>query len=128
MVSAQRNRGASDILYSYCYSYSTVDVTPTSTPRAKKAFNGQRHNGKYVSISTGVLSYSIHIQFFSQNQSLLSSIQNQMIIKRVERIKLNNAGGGTTTIMAMTRRRCRRRTRMDTTSRTRMMISMYLCR
>ena len=33
--------------------------------------NGRRHNHKYVSIPMGVLSYSIHIHLFSQNQSLL---------------------------------------------------------
>ena len=53
--------------------------------------NRRRHNHKYVSFSTDVLSYSIHIRFFSQNQSLLSLIENQNITKRVERIKLNNA-------------------------------------
>ena len=42
---------------------------------------------KYVSVLTGVLSCSIHIQFFSQNQSLLFPIENQIIIKRVARIR-----------------------------------------
>ena len=55
--------------------------TPT-TPTNEEAFNGQRHNNKYVPSSVGVLSYSIHIQFFSQNQSLLCQIQNQIIIQR----------------------------------------------
>ena len=50
--------------------------------RKKKAFNGRRRNGKYVDVSTGVLSYSIQIQLFSQNECLLSSIENQIIIKR----------------------------------------------
>ena len=43
-----------------------------------------RHNDKYVSVSTGVLSNSIHIQLFSQNQSLLIPIENQNITKRVK--------------------------------------------
>ena len=38
---------------------------------------------KYVSVSTGVLSSSIHIQLFSQNQPPLSSIENQIFIKRM---------------------------------------------
>ena len=42
-------------------------------------------NDKYVSVSTGVLSYSIQIQFFSQNQSLFSPIKNQIIIKKSDR-------------------------------------------
>ena len=54
--------------------------------------NGGRHNLKYVSISMGLLSYSIHIQLFSQNQSLLSPISNQIIIKRVTRNKKNDNG------------------------------------
>ena len=53
---------------------SNIDVTPI--PRTKKAFNGQRRNGEYVYISTGILSYWIHIQFCSQNQSLLFSPMN----------------------------------------------------
>ena len=57
-------------------------------------YKQDKDDDKYVYVSIGILLYSIHIQFFSQNQSLLSSIQNQMIIKRVERIKLNNAGCG----------------------------------
>ena len=36
------------------------------------------------------LSYSIHIQFFSQNQSLLSPIENQIITKRVHNNTKNN--------------------------------------
>ena len=60
---------------------------------------------KYAYDSMDVLSYSIHIQFFSQNCLPLYLIQYQMIIiiiKRVERIKLNNAdddsnGNDTTT-------------------------------
>ena len=48
--------------------FCTNDVTPTpSSQTNEKAFNGWRHNDKYVFISTGVLSYSIHIQWFSQN-------------------------------------------------------------
>ena len=45
--------------------------------------NGRRHTNKYVSVLMGLPPYSIHIQFFSQNQSLLSSIENQIFIKRV---------------------------------------------
>ena len=44
--------------------------------------NGRRHTNKYVSVLMGLPPYSIHIQFFSQNQSLLSSIKNQIIIKK----------------------------------------------
>ena len=90
--------------------FSMIDITPTPmidvtppppTPQTKKASNGRRHNDKYLYFSLGVLSYSIHIQFFSQNQSLLSSLQNQIIIKRVDRIKLNslddNSNGDDTT-------------------------------
>ena len=40
----------------------------------------QTHN-KYVSVLTGVIPYSTHIQLFSQNQSLLSLIWYQKIIK-----------------------------------------------
>jgi len=64
---------------------------PYESWHSNYSFNGRRHNHKYVSFSTDVLSYSIHIRFFSQNQSLLSLIENQNITKRVERIKLNNA-------------------------------------
>ena len=50
-----------------------VTPTPTPTPRTKKAFDGRRHTGnKYVYVSMDVLAYSIHVQFFSHNQSLLS--------------------------------------------------------
>ena len=59
MASAQQNRGA-------------IDVTPTTTN--KEEFNGQRHNYKYLFVLSGVLIYSIHMQFFSQNQSLFSPI------------------------------------------------------
>ena len=67
-------------------------------------FNGRIHNNKYVSVSTGVLSSSIHIKFFSQNQSLLSNLKSNNN-KKVERIKLNNAdnnsyGNDTTTTQA----------------------------
>ena len=56
--------------------------TPTPTPheegingrRRKSTNNGRRHNGKYMYASMSVLSYSIHIQFFSHNQSILSLI------------------------------------------------------
>ena len=54
--------------------------TPT-TKQTESLYN------KYVFVSTGVLSYSIHIQFFSQNQSFLSPIENQIIIKRVARMR-----------------------------------------
>ena len=67
MMSAQRNGGASDIAFT---------PTPTPTPQSmllllllhkqkKKAFNGRRHNNKYVSVLMDDLPYSIHIQFFS---------------------------------------------------------------
>ena len=68
MASTQRNGGESII------AFSGINVTPTPTPTNKEAFNRQRHNNKYGSVLTGVLSYSIHIQFFSQKQSLLSPI------------------------------------------------------
>ena len=63
----------------YSYSYSMIDITPTPTPTNKEAFNGRRHTDKYVSVSTGGLSCPLHIQFFSQNQSLFSLIENQTI-------------------------------------------------
>ena len=47
----------------------TVRINGDTPPTQRR-----RHNNKYVYVSTGVLSYSIHIQFFSQNQSLLSPI------------------------------------------------------
>ena len=50
-----------------CYSYSYFYLY-------KESLNGRRHTNKYGSVLTGVLSYSIHIQFFSQNQSLLFPI------------------------------------------------------
>ena len=62
---AQGNGGAS-------VAFSCINATPTTQPN--KAFNGRIHNNKYVYVLTGVLSYSIHIQLFSQNQSLLSPI------------------------------------------------------
>ena len=63
MVSAQRNGGASVIAFrGIDVTPTTTDVTPTTTCTNEEALNGQRHNHKYVSISTGVLSYSIHIQ------------------------------------------------------------------
>ena len=52
----------------------TVTPTPTPTPTNKEALNGRIYNNKYEYFSMGVLSYSMHIQFFSQNQSLLSPI------------------------------------------------------
>ena len=63
---------------------------------------------KYVYDSIDILSYSIHIQFLSQNCFPLYLIQYQMIIiiiKRLERIKLNNAddnGNGNDTTTTMT--------------------------
>ena len=72
MAFTQRNGGASVI------AFHGIDVTPTSTPTStptkEEEFHGRRHNDKYVSVLMGGLSYSIHIQFFSQNQSLLSPI------------------------------------------------------
>ena len=68
MASDQRNGGASII------AFSGINVAPTPTPTNKEAFNRRRYNNKHGSILTGVLSYSIHIQFFSQKQSLLSPI------------------------------------------------------
>ena len=66
-----------------------IDVTPT--PTNEEAFNGRRHTNKYVSVLLGGLSCSLHIQFFSQNQSLLSLIQNQIIKKKSDtKIKNNN--------------------------------------
>ena len=78
MLSTQRNGGASFIVFRGIDVTLTLTPTPTPTltltPTNKEAFNGQRHNDKYVSVSTGVLLYSIHMQLFSQNQSLLSPI------------------------------------------------------
>ena len=46
-------------------------------------------NGKYVYVyvSTGAMLHSIHIQLISQNQSLLTAIENQIIIKRLKQQK-----------------------------------------
>ena len=62
---AQRHEGGASVT-----DFSVIDVTPTPTPTTptnEEAFNGRRHNNKYVSVSKGVLSYLIHIQFFSHN-------------------------------------------------------------
>ena len=76
MVSAQRNGGASVIAFrGIDVTPTTTDITPTHTPTNKEAFNGWRRNHKYVYDSMDVLSYSIHIQFFSQNCLLLYLIQ-----------------------------------------------------
>ena len=46
----------------------TPTPTPTPpTPTNEEAFNGWRHTDQYIFVSTGVLSYSIDIQFFSRN-------------------------------------------------------------
>ena len=51
----------------------------------KEVFSGRRHNNKYVSAGLeGVLSYLIHIQFFSQNQLLLSSISKSNNYKKID--------------------------------------------
>ena len=55
MASTQQNGGASVI------AFGGIAVTPTPTPTNKEASNGLRHNDKYVSVSTGVLSHSIHM-------------------------------------------------------------------
>ena len=61
------------------------------TPTTQRTQTQKQTQDRYVSVTTGVLSYSINIHLFSQNQSLLSPISNQIIIiKRLERIKLNN--------------------------------------
>ena len=53
---------------------------------------------KYVSVLTGVLLYSTHIQLFSQNQSLLSPISDQIFIKKsVRRIRRRKTKTTTTT-------------------------------
>ena len=59
MASAQQNRGASVITFSWI----DATPTPTATQETKKASNGRRRNCEYVDISTGVLPYSTHIQF-----------------------------------------------------------------
>ena len=70
MTFAKQHGGSSGVAYKRIY----VTPTLTPTPQTNKIFNGQRHNGKCVYILTGVLSYSIHIQLFSQNLSLFSLI------------------------------------------------------
>ena len=89
MVSAQRNGGASVIAFrGIDVTPTTTDVTPPPSPTNEEVFNRRRHNHKYVYDSMDVLSYSIHIQFFSQNCLLLYLFQYQMIIiKRVDQIK-----------------------------------------
>ena len=79
MASAQQNER--------CGCYSTKrrkmdgDDGPNESIVTLQLLNGHRdrhrHNNKYVSVSTGVLSYSTHIQLYSQNQSLLSPIENK---------------------------------------------------
>ena len=74
-ASAQRHGGSASVM-----AFSGIDVTPTSTPNEERHPTEGDVNDKYVYVyvyvyvSTGVLSYSIHIQLFSQNQSLLSPI------------------------------------------------------
>ena len=84
MVSAQRNKGASVIAFT---------PTPRSMllPLLLHEQNKRRHStdgdvyDKYAYVLMAVLPYSIHIQFFSQDRSLLSLIENQMIIKKATR-------------------------------------------
>ena len=83
MVSAQQNGGASDFTF--------TPPTTTNNPQSmllllllhkkrRHSTDGRRHTSVYVLMDT--LSYSIHIQFFAQNQSLLSPIENQIITKK----------------------------------------------
>ena len=86
MVSTQLNGGTSGLLLCGIDDNPTPTPTPTPTPiptptptptpRTKQTSNGRRRNeiNKYVYFSLGVLSYSIQLKFFSQNQSLLSPI------------------------------------------------------
>ena len=81
MVSAQRN-GDADTTPQRKEKWTETTVQMNrDTPTTQRTGT----QDKYVSVSTGVLSYSIHIQFFSQNQSLLllSLIQIQIIITRM---------------------------------------------
>ena len=82
MAFTQQNGGALTPQREEKRTETTVQILTPELP------NGRRHNNKYVSVSTGVVPYSIHIQLFSQNQSLLSLIWNQIIIK--ERNKNKN--------------------------------------
>ena len=99
MVSAQRNGGANATPQREEKRTETTAAREGITVRivTLQLLNGGRHNLKYVSISMGLLSYSIHIQLFSQNQSLLSPISNQIIIKRVTRNKKTTTEAMTTT-------------------------------
>ena len=47
------------------------DITTTQVEDKDGYYKQDKHDGKKVYVSMDVLSYSIHIQFFSQNQSLL---------------------------------------------------------
>ena len=81
MASAQRNGGA--------------DTTPQREEKRTEITVGMNRDtpttqrthtqtqDKYVSVSTGVLLYLTHVQLFSQNHSLFSSISNQIIIQRM---------------------------------------------
>ena len=82
MASARQNGGANVI------ALSGIDITPTPiTPiphgrcysysfstNEKRKYSTDGDDGKYMDVLTGGLLYSIHIQFSSQNESLLSSI------------------------------------------------------
>ena len=86
-MSAQRNRGASVIAFTPTQRLILLPLLlHQQTKKLMHSTDGDVYN-KYVfvlmGVPAGVLSYSIHIQFFLQNQSLLSSIENQIFIKRV---------------------------------------------
>jgi len=105
MISPSGTGGDSDILFvQSCYSYSTIEVTPTPTPipTNKEASNGQRHKCQvYIFVSMDIMSYSIHIQFFSQNQFLLSLIQNQISKRERHKNKKNTKTKRTMMMMMM---------------------------
>ena len=61
----------------------TETTVPVRMNRDTPTIQRTETQDKYVSVSTGVLSSSIHIQLFSQNQPPLSSIENLVFIIRM---------------------------------------------
>ena len=84
MSSAQRNGGADATPQrEEKRTETTVRMNHRDTPTTSTQRTQKQTQDKYVSVSSGVLLNSIHIQLFSQNQPPLSSIENQIFIKRM---------------------------------------------
>ena len=65
------------------------DTATTQVEDKDGYYKQDKHDNKKVCVSMDILLYSIHIQFFSQNESLLllSLIQIQIIITRMTQEK-----------------------------------------